>query len=328
MIRFHGKALLHDRIFLLLLAAMWLLLPAAARLRPNSERRAGLLCEDDGVLAARVAERLCAESDYLLLDSRDALYADLASGRLDCALILPAACTDLLREGMLDGAATLVLTPVTRYPALRRYQAAAALYAEAAPYLAAGALPENGVPEEEIALQYAALTQNGASFTFTITDAAGAIVENDFPETLSVWTAAALSFLCALYGIAVPVLSRQSALELRIGKRAANRFYRLPALALRLALSALSLTGGLLLAGYPDWILPALLHLTLLAGLSATLLRPALLPMLPTAALLTLAGSLALCPLYADLTMLWPTLKPLRAANPLYWLWLLHTILP
>ena len=249
---------------------------------------------------------------------------DVAAGRLDAALLIPAGISSRLEKNDIAGILTLYTNPAALLPDLWQNHSAAALFAVYAPYISSSILKEGGVTQEEMMNAYDSAMEDKKLFTFQITSTDGAALkDNSRAQRFFLGTLSLLLFLSVFYGIGAPLKEASPRTMPRIGRRAALAHLFGPGLLLRSLGMTAAAAGACLLASENKYILPAVLYICLL------LLVTCLLLMIPNerhselAVLFITLYSLALCPLYIDFSLLLPVLGKLRLLLPPYWLWLL-----
>ncbi len=274
--------------------------PDAQRLSAYLEKEGFIVCSDEAELRNAV--------DY---------------GLLDAGVIIPAGLSEKLASFPENELLTFISSPSSLLPALWQGHAAAALFAVYAPYLTEDALSGSGLSREEIFRAYHDRLDRGL-FTFRLESTEGSLIPADDRGTRFFTGALSLMlFITAVCGIFLPVTAGTKQLAARITGRAAFRSYYLPAVLVRLLLLLTAGITALLLGGQPR-LLPALLLFLPLLALAAAL--TAHIPGDNTALIITaflVILSLALCPIFTDLSLFLPVLGKLRLLLPPYWLWLL-----
>ena len=115
----------------------------------------------------------------------------------------------------------------------------------------------------------------------------------------------------------------------RIGLVKAITATVIPHLIVRIILVACVGCIGLLLTDTRELLVPLLIYIVLLAGIGVMLsglLRNVRL--IYTLLSIVVAGSVALCPIFADITLVVPVLSVVRYIFPPYWMWILPVHLP
>ncbi|MGN1002309.1 MAG: hypothetical protein ACI4PC_06015 [Oscillospiraceae bacterium] len=290
------------------------------------------VCDLDGSPESQRMVDWLLENGYQLYDDPAEMRALVETGELDGALVLPEGLSRRIRAGELEGALPFLVSPASYAPELYRSHAAAALFREAAPYVTAAAFAGTSVTEEEVLDEYFALFESGYAFAFQVTAENGTAIPDSARSRALVMGAAAV-LLCALL-LTAPAEELSGdfpGLLCRLGAKTALTKVLLPSLAVRalcaFAAAALGLLAGYL-AGGGGYCLALLFPVFLYTGLlgAAGVLLAAALPgkgagrlLLP----LVLMASLALCPIFTDVTLLIPALGPVRWLLPCYWLWLI-----
>ena len=285
---------------------------------------AGCYLEEAADLEARRVAAYLEGSGFLIYPSAEALQTDVADGTLDAGVQIPADLGGRLSRGEYERCLIFCVSPTSSFPDLWKEHAVSALFAVCAPYISAAILEEAGIPRETLFEAYWSRMEAGKRFTFRLTTQDGAlVVSEDRSERFFLFALSLLLFLSSWFCVPSPLAESVRALAPRIGRGKAFLTLYLPGLLLRTLLLALSAAAACLLAGRAAILPPALLYLLLLQLFSLVL------TFLPgeawknTAIFFLAIFSLALCPVYVDLGLLLPALKPLRALTPPYWLWLL-----
>ncbi|MEA4964259.1 MAG: hypothetical protein VB055_00345 [Oscillospiraceae bacterium] len=289
------------------------------------------VCDLDGSSASSRVVSYLLENGFLSCADADTLRGQVASGVLDCGVVIARGFAEKLPSGELEGALLLIQSPSSFAPALYRNHAAAAVYREYAPYIAVDALAGTGIGEDEILAAYETMQANGPAFSLEVVTADGAAVPvNVRARALTCGAVSLFLFSLLVYGSCDTLTEEFGWVAARIGLRRAMRRVVLPSLAARTLSAAAAVTAALLLSRA---ILPAaafagsLLLPTLIFSLlmpSTALLLAALLPNPSQIRLLmpfVLIASAALCPIYTDLALVFPALGVIRLALPPYWLW-------
>ncbi len=312
---FAGKRVLGSRAFVIMLAVYAAAifaasLPGAAGSAPP----AGVYCADDSAAAGRIVSYLT-ENGFILCDNEDSLRTQVEQGELDCGIILPDGLFRMIEAGDTGGCVTVVAGPLSLVPQLYQSHAAAALYKECAPYIAARQLEE--LPGEELLEEYERRFESGYVFSFELLTVDGAALREINEPTLMM-AAAALLLFALLIGTGADTVGRD--LLLRIGVSRALWTVLLPGVLARGFLAAAAGSIGLLLAGEPELIAPLAAYTTVLCAL--VILLAAVMPEQHDRHILLavlLIASLALCPVFGDITVFSPLLQKVRWLLPPWW---------
>ncbi|MBO4872766.1 MAG: hypothetical protein J5496_05085 [Lachnospiraceae bacterium] len=285
---------------------------------------AGCVLEDKSdPEAVRIASYL-EGSGFLICQDREQLSQDVAAGVLDAGIVIPEGLQAQLERGQFENCLIFVSSPTSAFPDLWKEHAMSALFAVCAPYISAEILEEAGVPRETLFEAYRAYMDAGKLFTFRLTTADGPfLVSRDRSERFFLFALALLLFLSSWFCIASPLADAVRLMRPRIGRGKAFVSLYLPGLLLRFLGLLAAAETACLLAGEGKLMLPAAVYLLLLQLFSLFL---ALLPgnnWKDTLLFFLAVFSLALCPVYLDLSLLLPPVKTLRPFIPPFWLWIL-----
>lgn len=312
---FTVKRVLRSRAFVLMLAVYTAAifaasLPGAAGNAPP----AGVYCADSGAVAGRITDYLT-ENGFLLCDSEESLRVQVEQGTLDCGIVLPDGLSRRIETGDTEGCVTVISGPLSLMPQLYQSHAAAALYRECAPYIAARQLKE--LPGDELLYEYERRFESGYAFSFELGTGDGAALQETKDPALLMGTAALLLFVLVM-GTGTDAVGRD--LLLRIGTAKALWTVLLPGALVRGIFAAAAGSAGLLLADAPQLIAPLAVYTLLLSALG--ILLEALVPE-PRDRYILLAvlliASLALCPIFGDIAVFSPLLQKLRLLLPPWW---------
>lgn len=274
--------------------------------------------------SARIVSHLT-ENGFVECDSRDTLIDQVGKGQLNCGVILPEDLVALMKQNDLEHQIPWITAPTSFVPKLYSNHVAAALYREYVPYITAPLFDDTAVPSENVHQTYEELFAEGYVFSFdTITVNSTSDAEAAVEKPLV--TGAAAILLCAVIFAFCADLADTSFQETagRIGLSRAITMTVIPGLLVRTVLAACAGCLGLLLANSKELIVPILIYSFLLSGIG--LILSALLHnvrLLYTLLALIMVGSVALCPIFTDLTILSPVLTAVRYLFPPYWLWIL-----
>ncbi len=273
--------------------------------------------------ASRIASYL-EEAGFVRLPDEAAVRSAVASGRADAGVIIPGEASQALTTGQLSGLLRFIKSPNSLLPDLWQEHAAAALFTVYAPYIMADALDGSGISEEESSAEYYKSLEAEKLFRFEILTEKGRLnAANDRQSRFFLGMLSLLLFTAVYYGAAEPLITEARALSARIGRKRAVQSLLLPGALIRGGLLYLSAAGAALLCGWPSLLLPLLCYIPLLFVFGL------LLELLPGRSwqglfcLLLLLASLALCPIYTDLSLIVPVLAKVRLFLPTYWLWMI-----
>ena len=291
---------------------------------------AGICSLDNSPVSLAVTERLVGDG-FLPYESEADLRRDLAKGKLDAAVLLPAGFGDALLSDDPAGCALFLTASGAFVPELFRNQAAAALFAEKTPYRTAYALQEAGsdIPAEEVFREYGSLMDAGSLFSFRILWEEDGADREQLPPTYVMGTLGILLTAGMVLGTAGLLTQKSCEPAGRIGGKRAFLTLTLPSLAVQVVCCGLAATAGLLLSACfgrgecLPLILSAWIFLLLLTG-SAALLQTVLSRSEAVYGFIFVETvlSLLLLPLWADAALLFPILGKLRILLPPWWLWL------
>ncbi|MBR3703928.1 MAG: hypothetical protein IKM11_00350 [Oscillospiraceae bacterium] len=277
------------------------------------------VCGGDGSSAAQRIMSCLTDNGFLLFDDENEMVHQVESGALDCGVTLPDDLLLRLESGEMDGCVRFVTSPLSLIPDRYRSHASAAVFREYAPYIAAAVLEKGGVMREEVLAEYEAMFAKGYAFSFEITTADEESAPPVGSDALVIGTAALLMFAVFL---GAPTDDVRGNLPRRIG---AKKMLLMVVLPRELVIAMLAVVAGglgLVLAGAAQWVAPFAVYVLLLGALRIVLMavvgereRYILLSVI-------LLASLALCPIFTDLTLVMPPLRVVRCILPPYWLWL------
>lgn len=262
------------------------------------------------------------KAGFLRFDSQEALRQAVSEGRIDAGAVIPGNISSILQKGAVKESLVLIKSPNSFLPDLWQEHAVSALFGVYAPYIMADALDGSGLSEEEIFAAYRERFDSGSLFTFDIESAKGHVEPlTDRQDRFFLGALSLLLFAAAFYAAAEPLTDDSRALSARSGRQAAFSHFFLPGAAVRYLLLWLAGAGAALWCGRPS-MLPALALYMLLLALFGLVLK-----LLPGTAwqemlcLFLLLLSLALCPIYSDLSLVFPAVSVIRRFLPPYWLW-------
>lgn len=280
---------------------------------------AGVYTADSGVQSQRVVEYLT-ENGFVRYDDPEEMRRLVANGRLDCAVILPEDLLERMKNGDMEGCTEFITGPLSFVPQLYQNHVSAVLLREYAPYIAAKALKNTEIPPEQVVREYEKRFENGYTFTFELVGMDGTAVDTGGERSLMMGAAALLIF-ALLMSAGVDGLDRGMILRLGL-KRTLGRIV-LPGVLVRAVFAAAAGSIALLAAGAGD-LVPALGVYTLVLSALSVFLAAILPDERDRYIFLTvvLILSLALCPIYVDLTMFSPLMRTVRCALAPYWFYL------
>ncbi len=309
-------------IFAVLLAALMILcplistrseIPPAACYVPGSDEE-----------SVRVTEKLAALG-YVTVSSADELLTGVSRGRYDCGVILSDDLGGRIRAGETESLGTFVSSPLSAKPDLSRDAAAAILYAEAAPYLSAAFLDGTGTTADDVNEHYRAMMDEGHRFTLDLVTVDGAEIPESGKIALVRGALALLVFAAAMFSASRMRASNASSLADRVGVRAVVFRVLLPETLIRALLWIIGALVGLGIArlfglstDVPLYAAALYILAVTFFGVIAACLLGRILPLVTFFAVL---ASLAVCPIYTDLTLTLAWMRPLRLLFPPYWLW-------
>ena len=280
---------------------------------------AGVYGTDDSGAARRVMEYLT-ENGFVRYDDPEKMVSLVEQGELDCAVILPYDLLRRMEQGDMEGCVEFITGPLSFMPQLYQNHVSGAVFREYAPYISAHTLTDTEIPADEIVEEYERMFEKGYVFSFELVGAGGVVVETDGRREL-VMGAVALLVFALLVSAGVDGFGRD--LILRLGLRRALTNIALPGVLVRAVFSTVACGTALMLADAADLIGPLAVYVLVLGALNVFL--AAVLPderdryILLTVVLIL---SLALCPIYVDITLFSPLLRSVRYLLPPYWFYL------
>lgn len=280
--------------------------------------QAGVCGGDNSAAQQRIVSHLT-ENGFILFDSEEEMLRQVESGALDCGVVLPGDLSRRLAAGEMNGCARFITSPLSLIPERYRSHVSAALFREYAPYIAASALEEAGIAREELLAEYEEMFAGGYAFSFEITTVDGAYHPENTENTL-VMGAASLLMFALLLGMGTA--GDQTGILRRLGIKKMLLAVILPQELVCAALAAAAGSAGLALAGEALWIAPLWIYALLLCALRIFLSAFVEERERRVLVAVVLLLSLALCPVFADLTLFAPALAPLRCVLAPYWFWL------
>ena len=263
------------------------------------------------------------EAGFMRYSSQEALRQAVDEGKADVGAVIPGNISSDLQKNDLEGVLLLIKSPNSLLADLWQEHVSAALFGVYAPYVMEDALDGAGLSEEEIFAAYYGRFDAGKLFRFDIESAKGQV--EPLTERQNRFFLGALSlllFAAAFYAAAEPLADETRALSARSGRKAALAHLFLPGVCVRYLLLFLAGAGAALLCGRSR-LVPALSLYVLLLALFSLALK-----LIPGSwqgmlCLFILLLSLALCPVYTDLSLAFPAVSVIRRFLPPYWLWML-----
>lgn len=279
---------------------------------------AGVCGGDDSAARERIVSYLT-DNAFILFDDEGEMLRQVEDGTLDCGVVLPDDLSQRLVTGEMSGCVRFYESPLSLLPERYRGHVSAALFREYAPYIAASALADAGITREELLTEYEGMFAQGYAFSFEILTVDGAYHPGNTENTL-VPGAAALLLFALLLGTGTN--DGQAALLRRLGSKKMLLTVILPQELVYTGVAAAAGGIGLALADAAQWIAPlwsyALLLCALRVFLSAFVGDRERFILVAVVLLL----SLALCPIFVDLTLFAPALQALRCLLAPYWFYL------
>ncbi len=273
--------------------------------------------------AARMAAYL-EEAGFVRYVSQKDLRMAVDQGKADAGVVIPGNISLILQKGAIESCLILIKSPNSFLPDLWQEHASAALFGVYSPYVMADALDGSGLSEEEIFAAFYERFDAGKLFSFEIGSAKGHVEPLTERQNRFVFGALSLLlFAAAFYAAAEPLTDETRALAARSGKKAAFSHFFLPGAAVRYLLLWLAGAGAALLCGRPGMVLPLALYVLLLAAFGLALKALPGRTWQGMLCLFILLLSLALCPIYNDLSLVFPAAAVIRRFLPPYWLWMM-----
>ncbi len=319
------KHLLRNAVFPVFLVLTVVLPPLAglAAQRANLPPAAVYAEDPSDPDAARLVKCL-SEAGFRVAESREALEYGVSMEHYEAGVVVPEDFSERLKTGDVEEIFTMVVSRSTSFEALWREHAGAALFSVYAPYLTYDVIRDLELSEEDFFREYNALQDGDPLFYFELETLEGRTPQtgNVRAKSFFLGLLAVLIFLSAFFGIAMPVLLETRRLSDRIPFKRAVVSFTVPGLLLRTVLLMAAAAAACLVSGHPESILPAVLAVLLMTIVS-------LIPwffrsqgwQVILGAFIVLF-SLALCPIFIDLSLFWKPASVIRLALPPYWLWL------
>ena len=279
---------------------------------------AGVCGGDDSAAGERIVSYLT-DNGFILFDDEEEMRRQVEDGTLDCGVVLPDDLSRRLEEGEINGCARFLESPLSLIPERYRGHASAALFREYAPHIAASALADAGIAREELLTEYEEMFAQGYAFSFEILTTDGAYHPENTENTLVIGAAALLLFALLL---GMGTNDGQAGLLHRLGIKKMLLTVTLPQELVYTGAAAAAGSAGLVLAGALQWIAPLWIYALLLCALRVFLSAFLGDRERCILAAVVLLLSLALCPVFVDLTLFAPALRALRCILAPYWFWL------
>ena len=316
---FACKRVVKNTSFLILLLIYIIAIFAASLEGAQGEYpQAGVCGGDNGAAHRRIVTHLT-ENGFIWFEDEEEMLRQVENGMLDCAVVLPDDLSRRLAAGEMDGCARFVTSPLSLIPERYRGHVSAALFREFAPYITASALADAGIAQEVVLAEYEKMFAQGYVFSFEISTMDGAYHPEKKENTLVMGTAALLMFALLLGNRAA---DDQTGLLRRLGVKEMLLSVILPQELVYAGAAAVAGSVGLVLAGELQWIVPLWIYALLLCALRIFLSAFAEDRERKILVAVALLLSLALCPVFVDLTLLLPMLAVLRAMLAPYWFWI------
>lgn len=279
---------------------------------------AGVCGGDDSAARERIVSYLT-DNGFVLFDDEEEMLGQVEDGTLDCGVVLPDDLSRRLEAGEMNGCARFLESPLSLIPERYRGHASAALFREYAPHIAASALADAGIAQEELLTEYEEMFAQGYAFSFEILTTDGAYYPENTESTLVIGAAALLLFALVL---GTGTNDGHTGLLRRLGVKKMLLIVVVPQELVYTGAAAAAGSVGLALADAAQWIVPLWIYALLLCVLR--ILLSAFLGDRERCILVAviLLLSLALCPVFVDLTLFAPALGALRCLLAPYWFWL------
>ncbi len=327
---FAVKRCLSDVAFILALLLILILLPFTASLgKIPAQLPAGVVDRDGSTLSKRVVEQLLQDS-FVAFEEEEDLYRAVASGELDCGVILPFGLQGKIEAKSLREDIKVIRSAQSLTEELYMGQVSACLFAEVAPYITAEELQQLDISREEVLVKYHDRMRQGYVFSFEIlSQDTLPIPENIKAKSLMTGVVAVMIYIVASLAVITVVHKDTKSLIAKLGKKACVRHVMFPALVIRtLMICGAAIVG--IVAAEPltsgnreiQMILPVCLYtvLIVLVLLFVSLICPDT-RILYLLIFVVLTASVVICPIYIDITVLSPAFALVREFVPVYWLW-------
>ena len=268
--------------------------------------------------------RCLSDAGFRVTESREELEYGVSMEHYDAGVIVPADLDERLKAGDAEGVFTLVVSQSTSLEALWREHAGAALFSVYAPYLISDVLKDEELSIDAFFTEYYALSDGDPLFFFELETLDGRPPEtgNVRAGTFFLGALSILLFLSAFFGIAMPVLKETWHMKERLPLGRVLSAFSVPAFLVRTLFLLAAAVLACIVAGRPGNIFPALAAALAMASVSLVpwLFRAKSWQVILGAFIVLF--SLALCPIFIDLSLFWKPAAVIRCALPPYWLWL------
>ena len=319
------KHLFRNAVFPVFLA-LTIALPALAGLAASHAALppAAVFAEDPEEPDTARLVKCLSEAGFRVAESRGDLEYGVSMEHYDAGIVVPSDFSERLQSHDVDGIFTMIVSQSTSLEPLWREHAGAALFSVYAAYLTADILEDLDLGREAYFTEYYALMDGDPLFVFELET-----LEGKAPQTGSIRAKSfflgllsVLLFLTAFFGIAMPVLKETRRLSGRLPLRRALVSFTIPGFAVRTFFLMLAALLACLAAGHPESILSAVLAAF---AMSAVSLIPWIFRSDSWQVILgafIVLFSLALCPVFIDLSLFFKPVSVIRLILPPYWLWL------
>lgn len=330
------KHALRSVYFPVLLIVLALSLIASVPLGNSEELPTAGVCDLDGSVTSG---RICAyllDNHFVVCNDESDLRDLVASGKLNCGIVIPPDFESTLLTGDISGAVRFISSPASFLLPLYKNHAAAALFTEHAAVISANALNGTDIPREELIQTYREMMDEGLLFSFDIEYAASDADTSDLTSSTrarsyALSVASLIVFVMVTYSVCDLLAGDMQVLPCRIGVRRTVFHAILPHMAVRVAgiLFATSTAAAVSFLWHGDTTVAELIlpiSLYTLSVSAAALLIAAIAADSSAVRVCTffvVIASFALCPIYLDTALLSPVIHYIRPLCPTYWLWIL-----
>ena len=264
------------------------------------------------------------EAGFRVAESREELEYGVSMEHFDAGIVVPADFSRRLRDQDVREIFTMVVSQSTSLDALWKEHAGAALFNVYAPYLTYDVISDLPISEEAFFKAYYGLVDGDPLFIFELEtlDGRKPRTGNIRAKSFFLGLLSILIFLSSFFGIAMPVLAESRRLTGRLPKKRVFVSFTLPSFLARLGFLLLAAVLACLVSNHADSILPALLSTVAMALVSLLpwISRPGNWQVILGAFIVLF--SLALCPIFIDLSLFFKPVSVIRNLLPPYWLWL------
>lgn len=282
---------------------------------------------------AKILMKQLVEKSYVPCNDEEELRQRVEQGELNCGLIIKQGLEKRMQAGDIKGALVFVSSPLTYMPEIYLGYAQSSLFSQYVPYLTSELLKDTGLTFDEVKMEYDNMINAGLLFEFDIQNIDGDTISTKHSKANGLLMSAISVFVfMVLFTSSVFIIHKDvRPMIARIGERDATKYILLPSVIIQMLLCILCAVLPLcILIFYKgqvfavELILPAILYavvITQIGLLIASLLRDSrdmylLLPFL-------LLGTLALCPIFTDISIFIPIIRGMRVFIPTYWFWLI-----